>query len=324
MLGSVFAPEAIPLSFLPVPWFGWLAVIVLFSPRLAWGSGPDGAPKPLAALGKGLNGASHALETVFKGLNGASKPLETVSKGLEAPCRAAAGPCGDEETGCFGAPRPFPGLFSPLNPLLMASRKLIANFDNNAKMAIGPLAQNCVTNTADNPRYPAAKPQLDALRDALAPYQEAASIQHPTPTQTAELTQLRTALNQALSAVALMANGLYPDDEAALLSTGLALSKAPERHTALEAPTRFLLSDGPQTGTVYAEFTRAPYSVATKVLHTTNATLPVNEWRVVVTTKGKVTLPGLARRDEVWAKAAAVGGDTDEQPYTDVLTRVVQ
>ena len=92
----------------------------------------------------------------------------------------------------------------------MNTRKLITNFDNVAKMEIGPLAQNCLTNTVGNARYAKAKPQTDALLAALTPYSAAASILHGTPTQTAELAQLRSTLNAALSAVAQMAVSTLP------------------------------------------------------------------------------------------------------------------
>ena len=203
-------------------------------------------------------------------------------------------------------------------------RKLNTNFDNLAKMDIGPLAQNCLTNTVGNPRYPDAKPQTDALLAALTPYQAAASIMHPTPTQTAELAQLRGTLNQALGAVAALANALYPDDEAALLSTGLNLSKERERHTTLEAPLRFQLVDGPQPGTLCAKAKRPPHAVALKYLYTLDPTEADVEWYTVVVRDGDALLTQCKSADRVYCKVAAVGGDTDQQPYTDVLSRIVQ
>ncbi|MBD2713807.1 hypothetical protein KBK19_02020 [Microvirga sp. STR05] len=206
----------------------------------------------------------------------------------------------------------------------MATRRLITNFDNMSKMDIGPLAQNCLTNMAANPRYPDAKDQLKALQDALTPYLAAASILHPTPTQTAELAQLRATLNQSLSAVAQMANTLYPQDEAALLSTGLALSKERERHTTLDAPTRFQLVDGPQPGTLCAKAKRPAHAVALKYVYTTDQKLPDNQWLTVVVRDGDALLTACKTADRVYCKVAAVGGDTDQQPFTEVLSRLVQ
>jgi hypothetical protein len=203
-------------------------------------------------------------------------------------------------------------------------RKLITNYSNVPKMDIGPLAQNCLTNTIGNPRYPAAKPQTDDVQAALTPYLVAAAILHPTPTQTAELAQLRLSLNQALAAVAIMANAQYPDDEAALLSSGLTLSKAPERHTTLEAPARFQLVDGPQAGTLCAKAKRPPHAVAMKYLYTLTPTDPDIEWYTVVVRDGDALLSQCKSADRVYCKVAAVGGDTDQQPYTDVLSRLVQ
>ena len=215
----------------------------------------------------------------------------------------------------------FLSLFFPI-PTLM--RKLLTNFDNVAKMEIGPLAQNCLTSLAGNPRYPQAKPQAEEVQAALAPYQAAASIAHPTPTQTAELAQLRTALNQALTAVATLANALYPADEAALLSTGLSLSKQPERRTTLEVPVKFQLVDGPQPGTLCAKAKRPPHAVALKYLYTLTPTDPDIEWYTVVVRDGDALLTRCQSADRVYCKVAAVGGDTDQQPYTDVLSRIVQ
>lgn len=206
----------------------------------------------------------------------------------------------------------------------MATRRLITNFDNLAKMDIGALAQNCLTNLIGNVRYPNAKPQTDALQAALTPYQAAASVLHPTPTQTAELAQLRLALNQSLGAVAVMANGLYPQDEAALLSTGLPLSKERERHTTLEVPGKFQLVDGPQPGTLCAKAKRPPHAVALKYLYTLDATKPDNQWLTVVVRDGDALLTACKTADRVYCKVAAVGGDTDQQPFTEVLTRLVQ
>ncbi|MGI4864747.1 MAG: hypothetical protein ACRYFZ_12555 [Janthinobacterium lividum] len=203
-------------------------------------------------------------------------------------------------------------------------RKLITSFANTPKMEIGPLAQNCLTNTIGNPRYLATKPQTDDVQAALTPYLTAAAILHPTPTQTAELAQLRLTLNQTLSAVANMANALYPDDEAALLSSGLSLSKAPERHTTLDAPGKFQLVDGPQPGTLCAKAKRPPHSVALKYLYTLTPTDPDIEWYTVVVRDGDALLSQCQSTDRVYCKVAAVGGDTDQQPYTDVLSRIVQ
>lgn len=203
-------------------------------------------------------------------------------------------------------------------------RKLITNYTNLPKMEIGPLAQNCLASLAGNPRYAAAKPQAEAVQAALTPYQAAVAILHPTPTQTAELTQLRLTLNQSLAAVASLANGLYPDNEAALLSSGLPLSKERERHTTLEASTKFQLVDGPQPGTLCAKAKRPPHAVALKYLYTLTPTDPDIEWYTVVVRDGDALLTQCASADRVYCKVAAVGGDTDQQPYTDVLSRLVQ
>ncbi len=77
---------------------------------------------------------------------------------------------------------------------------------------------------------------MSDLQTALTAYTPAAAIKNPVPEQTTALYQLRDALYQALASVARYANTLYPDNEAALLSTGLDLTKEPEKRTTLEPP----------------------------------------------------------------------------------------
>jgi hypothetical protein len=298
----------------------------------------NGAPDALNTVSNALNGASDALKTVFDASNGASDALntvfdasngvfnasKTVFNGLNGACYALG------STGAAVAAAPT-GFFQRFLFFLtffhhppIPMRKLITNFDNTAKMEIGPLAQNCLNSLAGNPRYPAAQPERDAVQSVLTPYLAAAAVLHATPTQTAELAKLRASLNQALSGVAIMANGLYPDDEAALLSTGLALSKERERHTTLEAPAKFQLVDGPQPGTLCAKAKRPPHAVALKYLYTLDATLPDNQWYTVVVRDGDGLLTACKTADRVYCKVAAVGGDTEQQPFTDVLSRLVQ
>jgi hypothetical protein len=79
---------------------------------------------------------------------------------------SAAGPSGHSAHGFLFSAFPIP------------TRKLTIGFDAVTKMETGRLAQNCLTNTMGNPRYPNATPQTDALLKVLTPY-PAASILHP-------------------------------------------------------------------------------------------------------------------------------------------------
>ena len=206
----------------------------------------------------------------------------------------------------------------------MTFRKLNTSFDSVGKHEIGPLAQNCLTHTTGNPHFPNAKPFVDTMQADLTPYLAAASIAHPTPTQTAELARLRTTLNHSLGALAGMANALFPTNEAALLSTGLSLSKEHTRHTVLEAPTKFVLADGPQLGTLSAKAKRPLHAVAMKYLFSLDPNAPDSEWYVLVVRDGEVVFTNCVSGDKVYSKVAAVGGDTDQQPFSDVLSRIVQ
>ena len=126
-----------------------------------------------------------------------------------------------------------------------------------------------------------------------------------------------------LSTVAQMANLLYPGDEAARLSIGLNLTKVPECHTTLEAPGKFQLMDGPTPGTLCAKAKRPPHAVALKYLYTLDAAEPDIEWYVMVH-EGDALISQCKSGDRVCVKVAAVGGYTDQQPYTEVLSHIVQ
>ena len=61
-----------------------------------------------------------------------------------------------------------------------------------------------------------------------------------------------------------------------------------------------------------------------KYLYTLDPTLPDIEWYVVVVRDGDALLTACKSGDKVYVKVAAVGGDTDQQPFTEVLRRIVQ
>lgn len=58
--------------------------------------------------------------------------------------------------------------------------------------------------------------------------------------------------------------------------------------------------------------------------YTLDATRPDNQWLTVVVRDGDALLTACKTADRVYCKVAAVGGDTDQQPYTEVLSRLVQ
>lgn len=204
------------------------------------------------------------------------------------------------------------------------SRLLRTSYADMAKDKIGPFALNCATRFTDNTYFKSAEPYVGAIRDALADYTPAAAIRNPLPTQTAALAQYRQALNAALASAARYANGLYPDNEAALLSTGLDLTKEREKHGVLELPKKYSLHDGTETDTICAKLTRATYAVATEVRYTDAPAQPWYQWLSMTTTQASVLLRGYKKKTEVFVMFRSVGGDTDDQPFTEVLSRVVQ
>jgi hypothetical protein len=204
------------------------------------------------------------------------------------------------------------------------SRLLRTSFVPIAKDKIGPLALNCLARLTNNAFFPDAAPYTTDLNAALTAYTPAAAIKNPVPAQTAALAQLRDALNQALSSVARYANALQPDNEAALLSTGLDLTKEPEKRTTLEPPKKYELSDGTEADTLCAKVTRALGAVATEIRYTDAPEQPWHQWLSVTTTRPSVLLRGYKKKTEVFAMFRSVGGDTDDQPFSEVLSRIVQ
>ncbi|MDO7877625.1 hypothetical protein Q5H93_22995 [Hymenobacter sp. ASUV-10] len=204
------------------------------------------------------------------------------------------------------------------------NRFLLTDFSIYRKDKIGPLATGCCTKLTGNKYFTAAGTYVAAIEAALADYLPAAAIKNPIPEQTALLAQYRKALNAALTAFAKYANEQYPADEAALLSTGLELSKERERHTTLDPPTKRSLTDGTEADTICARFTRTPHAVATEIRYTDDPSLPWEDWKTVVTTKNSVLLRGYKRKTEVFVMFRSVGGDTDDQPFSEVLSRIVQ
>jgi hypothetical protein len=204
------------------------------------------------------------------------------------------------------------------------NRFLLSDFTIYKKDKIGPLATGCCTKLTGNAYFKDAGDYVKAIQAAVDDYLPAAAIKNPIPEQTALLAQYRRVLNAALTAFAKYANDLYPTDEAALLSTGLDLSKERERHTTLDPPSKCSLSDGTEDDTVCARFVRTPHAVATEIRYTDDPSRPREEWRSVVTTKSSVLLRGYKRKTEVYAMFRSVGGDTDDQEFSDVISRIVQ
>ena len=204
------------------------------------------------------------------------------------------------------------------------SRLLLTNYTYLTKDKVGPFAVNCCTKLTDNAYYPDGKRYVEAIQKALADYTPAASIKNPIPEQTELMKQYRRALDAALSSAAKYANGLHPDNEAALLSTGLELSKERERHTILDPPKKYSLADGTEVDTLCAKATRADYAVATEVRYTDTPTLPWHDWKSITFTQPTALLRGYKKKTEVFAMFRSIGGDNDDQPFGDVVSRIVQ
>ena len=203
-------------------------------------------------------------------------------------------------------------------------RPLRTSYATVSKSKIAPLGLDCARKLTDNPYFPKANPYAEAIREALGNYTPAAAIKNPIPEQTAQLFIYRKDLNAAITAAAKYANEQQPGNEPALLSTGLELAKEREKHTSLDPPRTYSLADGTEADTVCAKFVRAAFAVATEVRYTDDPTLPWYLWRAVTSTRSSVLLRGYKKKTEVFAMFRSVGGDTDDQEFSDVVSRVVQ
>ena len=206
----------------------------------------------------------------------------------------------------------------------MADRLLITFFESVSKPRIGPLAQNCFDNLSVSPFLPNHMPLANEVKEKLATYLPLAAMTRRTQVQTIQFNNARQALNASLTAVAKYANNLVPDNEEALLSTGLPLAKQREKHTALAPPSEFSLHDGSTPDTLCAKVKRTKHSAATEIRYTDDPTKPWFLWLAVTTTRVKATLRGFKKKTEVFMMCRAVGGDTDDQPFSTVVSRVVQ
>ena len=234
------------------------------------------------------------------------------------------GPCGGEEPGCLAACGPTKLSFSTTFLCFYMARLLRTSYSDVVKDKIGPLALNCCTKLTGNAYFPGAAPYVSAMQAALADYTPAASIRNPIPEQTALLGQYRKVLDASLASTARYANGEYPADEAALLSTGLELSKEREKHTVLDPPKKYSLGDGTEADTLCAKATRADHAVATEVRYTDDPDRPVAQWLSCTFTRPTALLRGYKKKTEVFAMFRSIGGDTDDQPFSDVISRIVQ
>ncbi|MDO7873379.1 hypothetical protein Q5H93_01455 [Hymenobacter sp. ASUV-10] len=206
----------------------------------------------------------------------------------------------------------------------MADRLLLTFFENVPKPRIGPLAQNCIDTLITSPFLPNREALMMEVKERLSIYLPLAALTRRTEVQTIQFNNARQALNNSLTAVAKYANDLVPDNEEALLSTGLPLAKLPEKHTTLLPPAEFSLHDGTAPDTLCAKVKRTKHSAATEIRYTDDPSLPWYLWLAVTTTRAKATLRGFRKKTEVFMMCRAVGGDTDDQPFSAVVSRVVQ
>ena len=160
-----------------------------------------------------------------------------------------------------------------------------------------------------------------------------AETAHPNPSQTAARDGFRADVHAALGDAAAQFNidvkKLNLDvqqQEAALLSTGMALAEQPgsSRPTDEGVPTDVVLTDSTQAHCIDLGYKRPPGATQTITRYTTTPTLPEKNWEVKVGGARKQTLGPFEKGQEVFAKVAALWPTTTEPEYSAVFSRLVQ
>jgi len=69
---------------------------------------------------------------------------------------------------------------------------------------------------------------------------------------------------------------------------------------------------------------RASHAGATEIRYTDTPSQPWENWKTLVTIKNNVLLRGYPRKTEVFVRFRSVGGDPDDQEFSEVISCVVQ
>jgi hypothetical protein len=117
--------------------------------------------------------------------------------------------------------------------------------------------------------------------------------------------QVRFNLLQMLSQLADMVNATT-QDPALLIRSGFDLNKMPTP-VELEAPTRLVLSDGPNSGEITLKFRRARGASSYLHQYTTDALLPEDSWVSIPSTITNHTFKGLTKGVTYYVRAVSVG-----------------
>lgn len=212
----------------------------------------------------------------------------------------------------------------------MRKPKLIEDYGTLINDAVSLLAHSVVRQTTTSPFIANGGSLLQALETAVAALDaNVATIDYPTPAQTANRDKLRTAVVAELGRLAKRLNLDYQGNEAALLSSGLTLAAATGSGAArslapVAVPMEFELVDGGQPGCVLLKLSRPTGTIQNLIRYTTDEKLPEDNWCVAVGGGRERELGPFDSGTRVFVKAAALAGSTTAPQYSGVKSRIVQ
>jgi hypothetical protein len=170
----------------------------------------------------------------------------------------------------------------------MRKPKLIEDYSILVNDAVSLFAHSAIRQTTTSSFIANGGSLLQALEVAVAALDaNVATIDHPTPAQTANRDLLRTAVTAELGRLAKRLNLDYLGQEPALLSSGLTLVAATTANAArtlapVAVPMEFDLLDGGQPGCVLLKLSRPTGTIQNLIRYSTDEKLPEDNWCVAV------------------------------------------
>jgi hypothetical protein len=212
----------------------------------------------------------------------------------------------------------------------MRKPKLIEDYAYLYNDAVSPFAHSAIRQTTSSAFIANGGSLLQALQVAVAALDaDVATLDYPTPAQTANRDKLRTAVIAELGRLGKRLNLDYQGNEAALLSSGLTLaattgSGAARTLAPVAVPMEFDLLDGGQPGCVLLKLSRPTGTIQNLIRYSTDEKLPEDNWCVAVGGGRERELGPFDSGTKVFVKAAALAGSTTAPQYSGVKSRIVQ
>ncbi|GAB3582075.1 hypothetical protein [Hymenobacter daeguensis] len=213
----------------------------------------------------------------------------------------------------------------------MRKPKLLEDYTYLLYDTVSPFAHAAVRQTTASPFIATGAELVKALSAAVMALDAAVAVtDHPSPAQTAQRDQLRTATTTELGRLAKRLNLDYPGNEPALLSSGLTLADGAGTAarslatTATDVVMDFDLLDGTQPGCLLLKLKRPTGTLQNLIRYSFDAKFPEEQWLVAVGGGRERQLGPFESGTKVFVKAAALVGSTTEPQYSAVKSRIVQ